>query len=1768
MKKKIISILCAFMMFAAPMKPIFAADNSALYLEFKEVVRKNLDAKFTAKYNEFSISSDGNTYNVAEKSMIILEAWNKGFSSFSELDQNVTAAAAKLRNKKANPKAPDSTMTGYETGYNSTKPFTSPTDTNPDDVFAIGGKEFIYLDCEEVDGEKMFFVMAKDYYGTNVAYHGDSLAEWNDTYYRTLAYKLTKQVAFGGYSSSGKDLPEEVLRNIDILHEWHIEPRVENGDHSTIIAPVTLISASEYLKYSSKIGLDRPSDAKNYWTRTQVRDGSEIYIVSIIAGENRQLYGQSTSSGRALRPVFYLKSSFFKNEKLVKCGANVTKMLEEEGILTQGEFNYLYNNDDKKTVFGLNVEPTEITGDLMVGRTLSVDYTPNAKFPPVSVDITWERSTDKVTWQSTGGSGKTYTLQAADSGHFIRAVFKPTFNSQIWREGAITYKETANAVFTDAEIQSAIQEVIGASDADALRDKLEEHYVKFQLPYEESNFPDGAATILKNGSPTSIAELQLLYHQAKALYAFSSSSDVDAREKAENSYLLGSIDDYDELLEDGKNSVVLNLFLLESDSLEKTNINEFLKTAEKFVMLERFSRAERVFDNKGHNVITILREYESTLKDLGVDFSGLNDYQLETVGRKVAEKDYGTNLDLLLDAIDEGISEAENVTTPDSPIIGETDKHSYGGFVPPVTEKPGFSGNAPVNLFTDLDNVPWAAAAINSLAQDGILSGNGDGTFAPDRLVTRNEFVKMIVAAFKVEMSDNILPYEDIEKGSWSEEYIAAAVNAGIISGIDETHFGDGQNIIRQDVAVIAERLMQYKGIELKSSTVNFADSKQIADYALQAVAKMNYARIMNGKDDNKFEPEAGTTRAEAAVVIYNLINYYKEKTETKPDTDDIVVVKNQVEKYDLVFQLGILKDEFAKDPKITRGEFAAAMTVFGNHSNYQYEGIFSDVPSGHKYAKEIETVYKNNILAPRTEKLFAPDEVVTYGEAYEAIIAASGCTKFSNGRQDAELALARETVFARKDDELTINTLKKMLFAALEIKAYDFVDSDAAVISNSTILNVNFGVYKEKGIVSSVAGMSIGGRKIIDDDEIIITVDGKDYLYFGNDLDYSDFLGYEVTYYYKEVEDEFQILSMSLADTSIAAPLKLSFEKIVSASDDLLSITYEYKNKTKTVQIAKKADFIYNGRRTFEVSRDDLVPDNGYITLIDANYDGIYEVVRIEKYEYIMVAQIDSNNQSVLDKFTLNKTIGLKEGKDADTVNITKNGRYVKLDNISVGDVLAVARSNRGEEPRDGDVINVYVSDKKITGNVRIKSPDKYEIEIEGNKLKTVRDFNFGDIASNMRITVGLDWNGYAIGYYAEQSDSDTIFGYLYDVGVSKGLNTRNLYILTENNQYVKLDTNEKLIINDVPGGQTDLVTLVQPMQLIAYNLDADGKIKRIYYNPSGQTTEAGSLNQSPLVLNDKYEKENVPSALYNGFGMTLGYNYTFTSSGIIFDITLDNGRLVKESSRATKVSAQAIPQNMESASKQTEESRLYIYNADALKVSNLGVYTHLPKGGNDGYKDPPSGARAFIVSDIIEKYDSAKSEFLTVYKGYHTGNEVEFTFSENLTEPSDPTKAVDISKIQPGDALLVWLSGNEITRFRRLYSSDEDNKYTDRSDLLCSYGNKTYTTPAQFILEVAEGKNSSASAVGSRWTSNFGNIELIYKAENYAQPILKFKLKGDSIYKAYSLDSVTTIYEYDTEKRTIRILDKEGINISGKNIEAILTTSYGNVRDVIIYE
>ncbi|NER78147.1 MAG: S-layer homology domain-containing protein [Leptolyngbya sp. SIO1D8] len=179
--------------------------------------------------------------------------------------------------------------------------------------------------------------------------------------------------------------------------------------------------------------------------------------------------------------------------------------------------------------------------------------------------------------------------------------------------------------------------------------------------------------------------------------------------------------------------------------------------------------------------------------------------------------------------------------------------------------------------FSDLADDYWAKPYIDALTARGILNGFPDGSYAPDRSMTRAELAVQVAQAFDVENQAPPQTFTDIPADYWAETTISEAVTAGFMKGYPDQTFNPDQTVPRVQVLVALAT-----GLSLASTTTNeaalqnYQDQAEIPEWARSKVASALESGLIDVSDDGttQFRPNAPATRAEVAAMLYNALTY------------------------------------------------------------------------------------------------------------------------------------------------------------------------------------------------------------------------------------------------------------------------------------------------------------------------------------------------------------------------------------------------------------------------------------------------------------------------------------------------------------------------------------------------------------------------------------------------------------------------------------------------------------------------------------------------------------------------------------------------------------------------------------------------------------------------------------------------------------------------------------------------------------------------------
>ena len=229
---------------------------------------------------------------------------------------------------------------------------------------------------------------------------------------------------------------------------------------------------------------------------------------------------------------------------------------------------------------------------------------------------------------------------------------------------------------------------------------------------------------------------------------------------------------------------------------------------------------------------------------------------------------------------------------------------------------------APVNGEKGLSDLEghWAQKEVEAAVASGWVDGYPDGSFKPEKSITRAEFTKMLLDAIHLTpdsetvawMKENALtddiwgnPTEYTPKlydmsGHWltSQGWLDAALYSGMVVPDDYNgkNFRPEKAIARYEIALMTDRALGlvYPASQPVEGELPFTDKEEILDWMKGYVNESVKAGVLKGYPDGSFQPNKTSTRAEAVVMIQRMLEKMEEGL-----NPDITVVARYEEDYE-----------------------------------------------------------------------------------------------------------------------------------------------------------------------------------------------------------------------------------------------------------------------------------------------------------------------------------------------------------------------------------------------------------------------------------------------------------------------------------------------------------------------------------------------------------------------------------------------------------------------------------------------------------------------------------------------------------------------------------------------------------------------------------------------------------------------------------------------------------------------------------------------------
>lgn len=217
-----------------------------------------------------------------------------------------------------------------------------------------------------------------------------------------------------------------------------------------------------------------------------------------------------------------------------------------------------------------------------------------------------------------------------------------------------------------------------------------------------------------------------------------------------------------------------------------------------------------------------------------------------------------------------------------------------------VLALPMTASAAAAEKFTDVAPGAWYYEAVDYAVSEGLFNGTSEITFTPDGTMTRGMFVTVLANKTENYSAHQYTgsSFADVAAGQWYAPPVEWASQSKLVNGVGNGCFAPNDSVSREQLAVI---LYNYaKGCGADTSTTAgalgaFNDNGNVSGYARTAMEWAVSHKVLNGSD-GRLDPKGTATRAQVAQILYNSRELLANSTLAMPDRVWVVDVPGHYE--------------------------------------------------------------------------------------------------------------------------------------------------------------------------------------------------------------------------------------------------------------------------------------------------------------------------------------------------------------------------------------------------------------------------------------------------------------------------------------------------------------------------------------------------------------------------------------------------------------------------------------------------------------------------------------------------------------------------------------------------------------------------------------------------------------------------------------------------------------------------------------------------------
>lgn len=176
--------------------------------------------------------------------------------------------------------------------------------------------------------------------------------------------------------------------------------------------------------------------------------------------------------------------------------------------------------------------------------------------------------------------------------------------------------------------------------------------------------------------------------------------------------------------------------------------------------------------------------------------------------------------------------------------------------------------------FHDVAPEDWHSDAVQYVVSHQLFEGTSGETFAPSDTMTRG-MLASVLYRLEDKPSSQAKNFTDITSEIWCADAVSWAASSGITNGYGDGSFAPNEDISREQLFAMLYRYAKATGLDtaVKSDLTAYQDANEVDDYAKDAILWAVGCGLMKGRGNACLSPNEPVTRAETSVILQRLVS-------------------------------------------------------------------------------------------------------------------------------------------------------------------------------------------------------------------------------------------------------------------------------------------------------------------------------------------------------------------------------------------------------------------------------------------------------------------------------------------------------------------------------------------------------------------------------------------------------------------------------------------------------------------------------------------------------------------------------------------------------------------------------------------------------------------------------------------------------------------------------------------------------------------------------